>query len=636
MFNKLKDAVRRSSLLLGVAVLLGGLGATAIPAFASADDTLNPLTDRSLTLSSSSPGWSYTDGSGNSTYAPPNSGSNGKQTGNTFTFDASSTSSINAFSFQYCTSAAGNCTSPGTDGYTQTGGALTTCQTASTPDCTRASDSTTTSDLNVVTGTSAGAPAEISSATYSAITSTLPNTRGTGCYDNYVNTSSTPTDCEASTTNEFPGQPKTDNTEGNFAVLIGGSYSANWVMGTENLETDGTHNTVGDGTGETGAQNMIVLQNTGVTPPTITGGEAVKIVFYGNTDNYITNPGAGAFFVKINDYDDSNITSGTPVTLAGDDDTNFGPSPTDNDIVDGGVTVANVMNLSIEIQTKVLETMDFSVGTVDPDTLSSGQLTADGDSGWGQCLPILPAFTTSGSPAQNTLILGNENAENSLMTEDASATHSYWRLSSNSSGGATVYYAGDTLSNTEGNQIDPTGLTAAHSVDGTEQFGLGLDVSGSSYGTGGIDQPDYSVANNDSASSIKMEDGVDTDLGVNTPGTGGASPTAGTFGLSSDFTTYQAANSAAVHDPQLYPLVPETGYGGASGGINGATTADGNTNATFSFSPTANTIPTPIASESSQVVNCVTGKVRYLGNIAATTAAGIYTTKINYVAAPEY
>ena len=64
---KLKDAVKRGSALLGVTGLLVGIGASAMPAFVSAD-TLNPLTKRSLTLSSSSPGWAYTDGSGNSTF----------------------------------------------------------------------------------------------------------------------------------------------------------------------------------------------------------------------------------------------------------------------------------------------------------------------------------------------------------------------------------------------------------------------------------------------------------------------------------------------------------------------------------------------------------------------------------------
>ena len=57
--------------------------------------------------------------------------------------------------------------------------------------------------------------------------------------------------------------------------------------------------------------------------------------------------------------------------------------------------------------------------------------------------------------------------------------------------------------------------------------------------------------------------------------------------------------------------------------------------AKFAFDPDSNVIPTPIAS-GTQVLDCVTGKMRYIANIAATTPAGIYTTKINYIAAPKY
>ena len=56
----------------------------------------------------------------------------------------------------------------------------------------------------------------------------------------------------------------------------------------------------------------------------------------------------------------------------------------------------------------------------------------------------------------------------------------------------------------------------------------------------------------------------------------------------------------------------------------------------FAFDETSNLIPVAIASQDSQVVDCVTGKMRYIANIAATTPAGIYTTKINYIAAPQY
>ena len=597
---KFKDAAKRGSALLGAVGLLVGLGASAIPAFVSADP-LNPLTQRSLSLSSSSPGWSYTDGSGNATYAPPNSGANGKQTGNYYSFFTSSTANLNGLSFQYCTVAAGKCFSPGTDGYTQSGGALTACQTAH--NCTRAADTGSTTDLNIVSGTSGNAPAEVSSGDWSTI-----------CASNSQ-------------------VPNPNQTQGNFVVYTGsgncGTYSSGWTMSTVNLEDD----IVGNATGATGKQNTIVLQN--ASPQSIAAGTQIQVRFFGTNFNYITNPGAGAFFVKINDYDDTDVggypysttASGTyPNRNAGD----FGPSS--SYIVDGGVTVANVMNLSIEIQTKVLETMDFSVGTVDPDTLTNAQLstaTSGTLTAPGACDPILTAFTPT--DPQNTLYLGNENAEDSLMTSEGFATHSYFRLSSNSSGGATVYYSGVTLSNTENNQIDAAGITAASSIVGTEQFGLGLDT-----GSGPNYAPDYSVANNDGITSVKYENGADTDNGVNTPGHGAPSATGGTFGVSSDWTTYESGSGGAAHNPQLGPLVPEANYGSTSGGINGASAGDGNTTAQYSFNPNANTVPTPLATESSAVVNCVTGKVRYLANIAATTAAGIYTTKINYIASPQY
>ena len=83
---QLKSIARRGSLLSAAAALLVAAVAPAVPAFA---DALNPLTDRSLTLSSSAPGWDNTDGSGNATYAPPNSGANGQKSGNTFSFKVS-------------------------------------------------------------------------------------------------------------------------------------------------------------------------------------------------------------------------------------------------------------------------------------------------------------------------------------------------------------------------------------------------------------------------------------------------------------------------------------------------------------------------------------------------------------------
>ena len=139
--QKLKELARRGTALLAAISLLGGTGSALLPAIASAD-ALNPLTERSLLLSSASPGWSYVDGSGNATFAPPNSGPNGQKSGQTFTFRVSSTATIKAFTFQYCTTPAGLCLAPGND----SGGGLS-------PVVARGADDATHSDLNVVTAT---------------------------------------------------------------------------------------------------------------------------------------------------------------------------------------------------------------------------------------------------------------------------------------------------------------------------------------------------------------------------------------------------------------------------------------------------------------------------------------------------
>ena len=103
-----------------------------------------------------------------------------------------------------------------------------------------------------------------------------------------------------------------------------------------------------------------------------------------------------------------------------------------------------------------------------------------------------------------------------------------------------------------------------------------------------------------------------------------------------DFTT--TPMNASYHTPRLNPLLPIGAYGGASGRINGANSnaSVGVSDATFAFDKMSDTVPRAIAQEPNQVVDCVTAKMRYVGNIAATTPAGIYTTKINYIAAPQY
>ena len=569
-------SVARRGVMLGAAFAV--VAASFAPASLTFADALNPLTERSLTLSSSSPGWDYKDGSGNALYAPANSGGNGKQTGNTFSFKVSSTANIKAFTFQYCTTSAGYCLSPGNNTYDTTGGAGAYVRN---PNGTTM-EAAKKSDLEVVTAS----PDELS-ATFATVFDTA-----TGI------------------PKRSPvAMPALDNSQGNFVVMkkSGGvwSQSTGWDMVASNVESAAGGLDEGDGAA-TGKANFITLTSSG--GESLTSGQDVRIIFFGTNTNYITNPGAGAFFVKINDYNSDTLLD-------------------DTTLVDGGVTVANVMNLSINIQTKVLETMDFSVGTVDPYTLDHSQLAAASSTitSHGSCDPILASMDKT-SPVKNTLLMGDQSAENSLRTDKTYSTHSYWRLSSNSSGGATVYYSGVTLKNTVGDEIAPMGtftageLTASSlPLRGTPQFGLAI----ANEKTGG-----YAVNYDKETTSGKVyENGADN----------------GTAGIHASVAT-DTASLTGYHAPQLAPLVAESLYADGAGVVNGGSDygedlGSGNfgpATAKFAFDPTSNTVPTPIASETADVVDCVTAKMRYVANIAATTPAGIYTTKINYIAAPQY
>lgn len=599
---KLKQAMKRGSALAGAVGLLAGITSTALPMYASAD-SLNPLTERSLTLSSASPGWAFTDGSGNDTYAGPNTGTNGKKTGNTFSFRTSSTGTIKAFTFQYCTRPAGECQAPGNN----TGNKLGAND--------RGSDTTTTSDLNIhLDGTT---NEEVSSSDYDS--TIAGGATGTAAYGDVKQVPDAQDTTSPYDHSAFGDSDDSNGIAGNYVVLYGSAASGKvtavsdgWALTASNKEESTAT--------QTGKVNMMTLTNgTGLA---LAPGDYVKIIFFGTDKNYITNPGAGAFFVKINDFDVDGSTGGS---------TSSDIDPTvDNNahLIDGGVTVANVMNESIAIQTKVLETMDFSVGTVDPDTLDDGEIstaTSGARTTHGACDPVLPNM--GNTYPHNILSMGDATAENSLQTDKTFATHSYWRLSSNSSGGATVYYAGNTLTNTEGDAIDAIGKDAQAPLTANEQFGLALDN-----GTSGNYEVNYDWAGG------SAEQGADADAA-----SAGAA-------LDSGWTTYQSSHSPAVHTPQLYPLVPignsGTGvgyYGGGTGGINTLADPDGagplsaeSIGSKYAFDPGSQTVPTALATESSQVVDCVTGKMRYIGNIAATTPAGIYTTKINYIASPQY
>jgi hypothetical protein len=563
-----KSIARRGTLLATAAALAV---AAVLPSTAVFADALNPLTERSLSLSSGSPGWSYLDASGNGTYAPPNSGANGKQTGNTFGFRVTSTDTVKGFSFQYCTTSAGNCMGPGNIPFVGTAGSYT----RDTNNATQVDDQK--SDLEVVTSS----PSEVST------------------FNTKFNTAT-------GVPNNAASIPNRNNSEGNFIILHRASTVAPWVQTTGwtmtasvNQLKDGAAGVLADGT-STGKSNYITLTN--ATGLSLNSNDYVKIIFFGTDTNYMINPGAGAFFAKLNTY-------------------NSESSLIDTNVIDGGVTVANVMNRSIEIQTKVLETMDFSVGVVDPNTLDStdtdgvtpgvqSQLkTANGNDAHSPCDPVLPGMTQN--PATpNILQMGNADGEFSLETDDTYSTHSYWRLSSNSSAGATVYYSGVTLSNTVGDQINPIGIAEQGPTVGAEQFGLAL--ANARTGTYAVDYDQERDANK------LFENGVDNNV-----------ETIHTASLTAD----NVISNMSWHAPQLLPLIPEPNYGKGAGVIN---TEYGTINTKFAFDPDSTVIPTPIATESDDVVDCVTGKIRYIANIAATTPAGIYATKVNWIASPQY
>lgn len=70
-------------------------------------------------------------------------------------------------------------------------------------------------------------------------------------------------------------------------------------------------------------------------------------------------------------------------------------------------------------------------------------------------------------------------------------------------------------------------------------------------------------------------------------------------------------------------LVPETPYADVDG-------------SGYAFTADSVADPEPLASVSNNVVACDTGSLEYVANIGTATPAGIYTTKINFIAAPTY
>lgn len=499
---KLKVLAGRSLALAAASSLMAVVGISAVFPALSYADALNPLTERTLLLSSSAPGDHFLDAAGNTTYAQPNTGPNGKQTGETFSFRVSTNSSnsgfgakntpIKAFTFQYCTSAAGICKAPG-DGSV---------------------------NLNIHYGT--GAIANTFPGTSTDVAGTTP-VQGTD-FDIYT---------------------------GDGKTLVPYDPAHPWTMTVANHQEGAT--------GPLTTDNFITLSNPDSTMQPAAG-TLYTIVFRASASNYITNPKSGAFFVRINDYDSDLDADHVPTT--------------ETHIIDGGVTVANVMTDSIQISTKVLETMAFSVGTVNPDTVDPTNGGQNSNT-HGPCDDIT---------VNDPLKIGDPDQEYALAVKTAYDTHSYWRLSSNSSNGASVYYSGYTLSNTENDQIDE--MTVANNATqglvshpGQEQFGLAFDTT-----------PD---------------------------------------------TLDSAHTPATTNAESLSPLIARNIYANGAGVIN--TDAQNPTyTAKFAFDRQSDLVPDLLATENSSVVGCTTGKMRYIANIAATTPAGIYAAKVNYLAAPQY
>ena len=551
----LKSLVQRGA-------LLGAAGALVVAAIAPTASVLaqatplNPLTERSLLLSSSAPGFQDTDGSNYSqanpnpaagpgipgTYALPGTGPNGKKSGQTFTFRTSTTSDIRAFTFQYCTTAAGYCQAPGNN-----------AGDARTPDPDRLANDgvgggweNNTSDLNITAAF---------------------GQQGGGT--------------------EVP-------TAGNFQIWINdgtnpaAAATGTWTMATTtNENTEFAHNDGAPASRLTGKNNFITLSS--ATGQSIPAGSRVKIQFMPNDSTFITNPGQGHFFVKINSY--SNQAAST--------------------IVDGGVTVANVMTDSIHITTKVLETMAFSVGTQNPDTQPGSGPGNDQHATCGRINQL----------NNNRLNLGNQAAEYSLETDRAWDVFSYWRLSSNSSGGATVYYSGNTLANTVGDEIDAM-ETKAVSTPGTNQFGLGFVDPG-------VDTFHPTFFNPAYDDQEPVDPVTNIRGAVQAPNSKYRIPSSFPF-LTLDTQSLGSGEFADLVASQNVSL----DYRDATGDITGLLGAPGT--AQFKFAKASSHTPEPIAQQNETVVSCATAKMRYVANIGADTPAGVYTTKINYLAAPQY
>jgi hypothetical protein len=227
-------------------------------------------------------------------------------------------------------------------------------------------------------------------------------------------------------------------------------------------------------------------------------------------------------------------------------------------------TVTNAVATAIDINTRVQETLKFSVEgdmrNATPNDNSGAPLAGVG--AFNGATP--PTGTTACDPltGNGTIRMGDADS-NALSTDVMYDAVSYFRLATNSAQGALVYYAGETL-------------------------------------TSGLEDIDE----------------------VGAPAVAGATPGADEqFGLA--FMPTNASNTVVASPVNEGDLYPAAGYADDAVGFG------------FVSSTTSSDVPQPLA-QSDGIVQCETGAVRYIANIVDDTAAGIYDTRVVYIAAPTY
>lgn len=184
------------------------------------------------------------------------------------------------------------------------------------------------------------------------------------------------------------------------------------------------------------------------------------------------------------------------------------------------------------------------------------------------------ASCTLNDANNGALPLGDPNGV--LSSNTAYTAHSYFRMYTNATNGAVVSYSGNTLKN---------GAKIIDAINSNANPGTSPGTAASS----GVGTNQFGVA---------VDQGDASGDVIATPATNHYTTPSGAY--ASDLTNAPATASNK-----------------------------------WAFNTTSITTPIQIAS-SPGIVKCDTASVSYLGNIAATTPAGIYTTTITYIATPTY